>query len=228
MTASHTLRVCTTGDYRPFTFRDAEGNFSGMDIDLADDLARQLGVTATFVPTSWTNLLADLERNCDVAMGGISVTPERAVKALFSNPYLHDGKAAIARCEDAARYRSLGDIDQDGVRVIVNPGGTNERFDRQHLQHATIVEYPDNNLIFEQLIVGNADVMITDRSEIRWQTTQHPQLCASSTDQLFTDTEKAYLIRPGNDALRERIDMWLNDIQHNGSYSSIARRWLGT
>ena len=224
---SPALRVCTTGDYRPFTFRDAAGNFSGMDIDLANDLARQLGVTATFVPTSWADLLTDLDQKCDVAMGGISVTPDRADKALFSVPYLHDGKAAIARCGDAARYRSLADIDHDGVRVIVNPGGTNEKFDREHLHHVTVVEYPDNNTIFDQLIAGDADVMITDGSEIRWQAMQHPALCAISTDQPFTDVQKAYLIPKAGTARRDRINVWLNDIQRSGEYASISGKWLG-
>lgn len=224
---SHTLRVCTTGDYQPFTFRDAAGDFSGMDIDLADDLARKLGVVATFVPTSWTNLLTDLERQCDVAMGGISVTPDRADRALFSEPYLRDGKAAIARCSDVSRYRSLADIDHAGVRVIVNPGGTNERFDREHLHQATVIEYPNNNTIFDQLIAGDADVMITDGSEIAWQTMQHRQLCGISTDRPFTDIQKAYLTPKAGTALRDRINVWLNDIQRSGEYASISRKWLG-
>lgn len=165
------LTVCSTGDYRPFTYRDADGQWSGMDIDLVRDFARDTGVDLHLVPTTWPTLMADLGQKCDLAVGGITVTADRAAKALFSDPYLRDGKAAAVRCADAAKYRSLGDIDRGGVRVVVNPGGTNEQFDRANLHHAAIAGYPDNNTIFDQVIEGKADVMITDGSEIRWQVT---------------------------------------------------------
>ena len=227
ISSTRTLRVCSTGDYRPFTFRDAAGQWSGMDIDLADDLAHRLGATAQFVPTTWSALTDDLGHSCDVAMGGITVTKERAGKALFSDPYLRDGKAAMVRCTDTPKYRSLADIDRPGVRVIVNPGGTNEKFDRSHLRRATIIDYPDNNTIFDQLIAGAADVMITDGSEIRWQATKHPQLCPVATDRPFTAVQKAYLIPASGTALQRRVNEWLRDIQGNGRYAEISRRWLG-
>src|ERR1700750_2476833 len=55
-----TLRVCSTGDYRPFTYRDPQGQWSGMDIDLARDMARRLGVKLDLVPTTWNSMMADL------------------------------------------------------------------------------------------------------------------------------------------------------------------------
>lgn len=163
-----TVRVCTTGDYRPFTYRDGQGNWSGLDIELAGDMARHLGVSLEFVPTTWKTLMTDVGNVCDMAMGGISINPDRAKRALFSEPYLHDGKAGIARCSDSGRFHGLDDIDQPRVRVIVNPGGGNAEFDRTHLRKATVVSWPDNNTIFGQLETGSADVMITDTSEIRW------------------------------------------------------------
>lgn len=221
------LTVCSTGDYRPFTYRDAAGEWSGMDVDLVRDFARESGVELHLVTTTWPTLMADLGHKCELAVGGISITADRAAKALFSDPYLRDGKAAIVRCSDAAKYRSLADIDRGGVRVVVNPGGTNEQFDRTHLHHATIIGYPDNNTIFDQVIEGKADVMITDGSEIRWQVTQRPQLCGVSTDQPFTVAQKAYLMPTDATALQQRINKWLNTIQNDGRYAAVSRKWLG-
>jgi len=66
-----TVRVCSTGDYRPFTFRDPQGNWSGLDIEMAHDMAARLGVQLDVVPTTWAHLVDDLDNKCDVAMGGI-------------------------------------------------------------------------------------------------------------------------------------------------------------
>lgn len=198
-----------------------------MDIDLVRDFARGSGAELQLVPTTWPTLMADLGHRCELAVGGITVTADRAAKALFSDPYLRDGKAAVVRCADATKYRSLADIDRRGVRVVVNPGGTNEQFDRANLHQATIVGYPDNNTIFDQVIEGKADVMITDGSEIRWQVMQHPQLCGVSTEQPFTVAQKAYLMSKDATALQQRINQWLSAIRGNGTFDAVSRQWLG-
>ena len=221
-----TLRVCSTGDYRPFTFRDAHG-WSGMDIDLAQNLTESLGVKLDLVQTTWADMLDDVGTRCDIAMGGISITPERAEHALYSAPYLPDGKAAIVRCTDSEKFRTLSDIDRPGVRVVVNPGGGNAAFDKANIHHATVVTYPDNNTIFTQVSSGAADVMITDASEIRWETTQNPQLCGPDVDRPFTSDEKAYLLPRSGANLQKRVDGWLAGNAKNGTFARISQKWLG-
>jgi cyclohexadienyl dehydratase len=221
------LRVCSTGDYRPFTYRDPQGQWSGMDVDLAGDLANRLTVSLRLVPTTWSNLMTDLNTECDLAMGGITVTADRARTALFSAPYLHDGKAAAVRCADAPRFRSLNDIDEPGVRVVVNPGGTNSEFDEQHLKNADVVVYPDNNTIFDRVTDGTADAMITDASEVRYQRTLHPQLCGVGLDHTFTSSQKAYLIPNSGEAIQQRVNEWLGEIAADGTYARLSQKWLG-
>jgi len=224
------LRVCSTGDYRPFTYLDpATGQWSGIDVDLARNMAQQLGVHLDLVHTTWGTLLADLTGGrCDAAMGGISVTADRAAKATFSAPYLVDGKAPIARCADASRFQTLAEIDQPGVRVIVNPGGTNASYAHATLKRATIVDYADNNTIFNQLLDNHADLMLTDASETRWQAAQHPgQLCAVNPDHPFTTAPKAYLLSYGDTAFQQWVDQWLKTAQSDGTYQRISKPWTG-
>lgn len=224
---SGTLHVCSTGDYRPFTYRDGQGRWSGLDVDMARDLAHRLGVTLDLVPTSWGGLMTDLGAKCELAMGGVTLTLDRARQALFSAPYLRDGKAALIRCADSAEYRSLADIDQPRVRVITPPSGTNAEFDRSHLKRAQIVEFPDNNTIFAQLTSGGADVMITDVSEIRWETERDPMLCGVAVDHPFTFEQKAYLVAQNEFALRQWVNQWLNIVVNDGTYATLSRRYLG-
>lgn len=221
------VRVCTTGDYRPFTYRDLNGAYSGIDIDLAKDLADRLKVRLTFVPTTWANLLDDLGRRCDLGMGGISITLDRAKRAFFTAPYLRDGKTPITRCENAARFQTLAQIDQPGVRVVVNPGGTNEQFADANLAKATIVRHPDNNTIFDEIVNGHVDLMITDAVETRWQARQHPELCAVHPDQPFTFAEKGYLLPRGDIVLQQWVDQWLHFALNDGTYARISKPWLG-
>lgn len=207
------LRVGTTGDYAPFS-DDHGGSLRGLDIELAQTLAKTWGLRAVFVRTTWPTLMADLAaRRFDLAASGISITPERRQRADFSTAYLFDGKTPIARRADAARFSSLEKIDQPGVRVIVNPGGTNERFVREHLKHATIVLHPDNRTIFQEIVADRADVMITDGIEVRLQSRRLPAL-GGTMPEPFTRAGKAILLSAGSD-LTARVDTWLTpEITH--------------
>jgi cyclohexadienyl dehydratase len=222
------LRVGTTGDYRPFTALDkVSGAYSGFDIDLARSLAAALGVRVDFEATSWPTLAKDFEAGAfDIAMGGVSVTLDRAKKGFFSTPYMREGKTPIARCMDRDKYQTLAQIDQPGVKVIANPGGTNERFDRAHFHSAQIAVYDDNLTIFDEIAKGAADVMITDASETRFQQKLHANvLCAIHPDKPFDFAEKAYWMAP-DPALKAFVDQWLHLSMENGSYAAIYAKWF--
>src|SRR5947209_2853156 len=135
-----TLRVGMTGDYRPFTYLDKETQkFRGFDVDMAEALGKALGVKVEFVQTAWPQLMKDFEADrFDVAMGGVSITLDRQKRGLFSSPIMREGKTPIARCADKDRFAKLEDIDKSDTRVIVNPGGTNERFARANIKNADI------------------------------------------------------------------------------------------
>ncbi len=220
--ATGELRVATTGDYAPFSYVE-DGRPAGIDLDLADDLAAALGVKVVLVQTTWSRLLGDLAvGRYDIAMGGVSRTLERQKQGYQSHPYYTGGKAAIARCKDADRYGSLAAIDRPGVRVIVNPGGTNERFVDANLHRAAKILHPDNRTIFDALAAGDGDVMITDRVEVELQTAQHPELCAATTGTLNRQ-EKAYLM-PQDEPLREFVDTWLDAVLADGTVAEAFRR----
>ena len=91
-------------------------------------------------------------------MGGTPITLDRQKIGLFSNPAFASGKTPITRCGDEPKYGTIAAIDQPSVHVIVYPGGTDERFDRAHLQKATIIQWSDNATIFGAVVDGKADL----------------------------------------------------------------------
>jgi len=221
-----TLRVCTTGDYKPYSFQRPDGGFEGIDIDLSEALAKSLKVKVEYVKTSWPKLMDDFTSQCDIGVGGISTSLERQKRAFFSMPYMIDGKSPIARCADAKRYTSVAAIDQAGVKVIVNPGGTNEKFARQFLTHANLTVYPDNVTIFKQILNGQADVMVTDTSETLLQQKLNPGLCSVHLDQPFQYGEKAYLLPRGDVVFQQYVDQWLHLFQAGGEFQTVIDQWL--
>lgn len=222
------LKVCTTGDYRPFTYKDPKtGKYTGLDVDMARDLAQRLGVEAEFVDTTWKDLMPDFLASCDIAVGGVSISLERAQQAAFSTATLDEGKTPITRCEDVEKYDTIAEINQPGVRSITPIGGTNQKFAEEHYPRGKIIEFKDNNTIFDQIIAGKADVMTTDASETRWVANEHPELCAVHPDKPFNYSQKAYLLPRGDTAFKEYVDAWLNIAGHDGTTAKAEKPWFG-
>lgn len=224
--ARGTLRICTTGDYKPYSFYRPDGTFEGIDIDMSASLAKSLGVKTAFVKTTWSNLMTDFLAKCDVAVGGVSTLLERQKHAFFTDAYQVDGKTPIVRCADVGKYQTLAQIDQPTTRVIVNPGGTNERFARQFLPHANLSVYPDNVTVFKQILEGKVDVMVTDASETMLQQKLNPGLCSVHPDKPLQYGEKAWMVPRGDVVFQQYVNQWLHLLQASGDYQAISDKWL--
>jgi cyclohexadienyl dehydratase len=220
------LRVCTPGDYKPFSLAKPDAGFEGIDVDIARAMAKALGVEAKFVKTSWPKLMDDFVDKCDLAVGGISVTLERQKRAFFSEPYMINGKAPITRCENVGKFQTIADIDKPGVTVIENPGGSNERFARANFKQAKIVIFEDNTKIFDEILNGRADVMISESVETLVQQKMRPGLCAVNPNKPLQYGEMAYLLPRGDVVLKAWVDQWMHLAKASGDYDRIVEVWL--
>ncbi len=222
--ATGVIRIGTTADYAPFSYRD-QSDLTGIDIAMAKSLAASLNAEIEWVMTSWPRLMNDLAAGrYDIAMSGISRNTQRQQHAFFSLPYHRGGKTPIVRCGEEARFDSLEKIDHPGTRVVVNPGGTNQRF-TQTLSQAPVRVYDDNNTIFTEVAEGRADVMITDAVEVSLQTQLDQRLCAAMPDQTLTFLEKAYLM-PQDIVWKEYVDTWLDQALKQGLMDKLKVKFL--
>lgn len=220
------LRVCTPGDYKPFSLALSDGAYEGLDVDLVQAAAKALGAEAVFVKSSWPTLMKDFVEKCDVAVGGISVTLDRQKTAFFTSPYMVNGKAPITKCENVKKFQTVADIDKPGVTVIENPGGSNERFARANFKQAKIVIFNDNTTIFDEILKGNADVMISESVETIVQQKLRPGLCAVNPDKPLQYGEMAWLVPRGDTAFKGWMDQWFHLGKASGDYERITGKWL--
>jgi cyclohexadienyl dehydratase len=217
--ASGTLRVGLTGDYAPYALRGKDETIAGADVTMARALAGELGVALEIVPTTWKSMADDLKADrFDIAMGGVSVTPARAAIGDFSVTVMSDGKRPIVRCADKDKFTSIAAIDQPAVRVVVNPGGTNQAFAKAYFPDAKLEEHPDNRTIFDEIASDHADVMVTDGAEVDYQARRHPGvLCPAAVAGPFDHFDKAYWMTR-DDALKAAVDAVVEKKLSTGDY----------
>ncbi|MGD9764276.1 MAG: transporter substrate-binding domain-containing protein [Candidatus Binatia bacterium] len=217
------LRVATSGDYAPFSVTAADGRRAGLDIAVAERLARDLGVRVEWVRLAWPELgTATAAASFDVAMSGITMRADRAMVGAFTRPYATSGAMVLVRASDAARFADIDDLDRAGVRIAVNAGGHLEAVARRRFARAAITPIADNQAVPAALRRGDADAAVTDSAELSaWLA---PDVVARGP---FTRDYKAYLVPAARSALARRMDDWLRDREADGWLDAERRRWLG-
>lgn len=222
------VRICTTGDYRPFTFLDPDTReWSGIDIDMGKDLAKRLDAKPEFVQTSWDDFTATMQTDCDIGMGGLSITTDRALELYMSDATVQDGKTPITLCENKSKYDSVEKINDDSVDVITPKGGTNEEFAADNFPDAHVIKWDDNNTIFDQIIKGDADVMVTDAPETKWVAHTEDELCAVNPSHPLNFSEQGYAVRLGDEEMLRYVNTWLRMVKHDGTYHEAEESWFG-
>ena len=223
-----TLLVGTTGDYRPLSYKEPEtGRYWGFGIDMAGELAGSLGVSVTYVPTSWPTLSADVQQPelFDFAIGGITITDARLETMDMSEGYLCNGKTILCRASEAGKYRSIEDLNKPEVRVMVNPGGLNEKFAREKLTECTLIIYEKNEEIPSKVAVGEADIMITEVTEAPWYVRNDSRLAAPLLDSPFTHGQIGVLMQKGREDLMERVNRTIREMKADGRLKKLHEKY---
>lgn len=223
-----TLLVGTTGDYRPLTFLEPDGKYWGFGIEMAEAIAKKLEVDIRFVPTSWPTLTNDVlaePQLFDLAIGGITITEKRLETMLMSDGYLANGKTILCRATDADRFKSLADMDKPEVKVMINPGGTNEIFAKENLTHATLIVNQRNEEIPALIAEGEADIMITEITEAPYYISADERLAAPMLSAPFTHGYIGVLMRKDQDDLLKVVNEVIEQKKGDGSLRQLHEKY---
>ena len=213
------LRVGTTGDYPPFSV-ERDGTFSGLDLEIAIRFAAESHYRLEIIRVRWPDLTRALAAGkFDLAIGGVTMRPERAVVGTFSRPIARTGAVVLARREPDGRPPDLG---RPGLRIGVNAGGHLERVGARLFPQAVLVRTTDNGALPALLAAGAADAILTDDVEADGFAARVPD--AARVGPLTRD-RKAFLGR--DPALVARLDAWLRAHEADGTLAILRGRWLG-
>ena len=228
--ARGTIRIGTTGDYIPMSYLNPKtGVYEGIDAELSQLIADSLGVKIEYVPTSWPTLTADtLAGKFDIALCGISRNYARAKTMAMSDAYGEGafGKTILCRKTDAKKYQSLADIDKPEVRVMINPGGTNEKFAHANLKHAKLIVHQENADIPRQVAEGNADIMITETVEAARYIELNDKLAAPLMKAPFTRHSCGILMQKGDQEFLNYINFVLAELKMDGTLAKLEKKYL--
>ncbi len=220
--AAGVIRWC--GDLQggePYVFQDParDDGIIGFESEIADGLARRLGLRAEFVQNDWQMLVPALERgDCDVVLNGLEVTPARAARVRFSRPYYRFALALVVRRADANRVRSLADL--RGRRVATLGGSFGA--DVLARSGVDVVLHEGVEEPYIDLEEGRVDGVVLDDIIAARYATPRPALRQVA---LVGEGTYAMAFRPADEDLARAVDAALGDFAAGGELRAILERW---
>ncbi len=204
----------------PYVYEDSArgGALAGFEVELADALARALGVRARFVQCDWSTLIPALERGSfDIALNGIEVTPARVGRVAFSRPYYLFREQVVARRGDA-RVRDLASL--HGLRV--GTLGSSQAWDVAVAAGAVAVPFEGADEPFVDLAHARIDAVVLDDIIVARYAPRHPTLAVVGE---VADGRYAIAIRPADRDLAQAIDRALETLIASGAWRRTLARY---
>lgn len=202
--------------YRPFTYRNEQGQLQGLDVDLLQAAAHEVGIEITIRPHDMENLLRTLDDgSADIVMGGIQITPARQQKYLFTRPYF-EGRWGILAPINAPTQWSLW---QNQPLAVLSGTVAQERADALTTnKHAVQTIFMGIGKIKQQQAAGILDLDIVLRSH-------QPSDWRVVPDSRNERVSIAFVVNKNNPLLKRKLDEGLAAIRNNGQYKAILEKY---
>lgn len=160
------LRVGTTGDWQPMTYLDPETDeYQGYYVDIVRNLAADMGVEIEWVRTTWQDKVSGIAAGRYDITTGASFNLGRARQGAFTEPIAVVGTVPLTLSENADRYDSWEDINQEGIRVAATLGTTQDEQAQLFFPNAELIRPDSGARDYQEVIAGRADVSITSNIE---------------------------------------------------------------
>jgi polar amino acid transport system substrate-binding protein len=203
----------------PYVFEDPErpGRFIGFEADIAEALARELGVAVKLVQNDWSTLVPSLERGTfDIAMNGLEVTEARAQQIAFTRPYYVFDEQLVARVGDA-RITDLGSLRGKRVGTLTN----SLAWDMLENAGAILVPYEGVDEPFADLVNGRTDAVLLDDVIVdRYGNKPGLRVVAEVGQGVY-----AIGLRTRDADVVQALDRALQGMLESGELAAILKRW---
>lgn len=221
--ANGKIRIGTEGTYAPFTFHDKEGKLVGFDVEIAQEIAKRLGVQPEFIETKWDGMFAGLDsKRFDVVINEVTIKEDRKQKYDFSDPYIVS-KAVLIVHQDNQDIKKLADLQGKKAGQSL----TSNLAEISKSNGATIVQVDGFNQSIDLLLSKRIDATVNDSLSFLDLKKQKPDVKLKVVDETKDASQSAVLFNKGNKELVDAVNKALADIKKDGTYLKISEKYFG-
>jgi polar amino acid transport system substrate-binding protein len=222
--SSATFKYCTDPTFPPLEFVGSGGRITGFDVDMASALAKTFGSTAKPLKTAFPGLIPALKsKKCDAVISGIFVTPDR-LKQAGAVRYMETHRVFLVQAGNPKHVTGPNSSLQ-GLNVVVQSGTKYEEYlkELQKTIDFNLQSYPGDNDAVAQVVIGRADVQLTQDTSFAFQAKAHPGKLAVAYTFPAKDTFGIYF-RKG-DAIGAKLRAGVAKLKANGTLRRLAVKY---
>ncbi len=215
-----TIVVASEGAFPPFNYFKGP-TLTGFEIDLAEAIAKKMGLAIEWRALSFDALLAGLRQDrWDMVIASFGVSEERAKAVTFTDPHYCSGGVIVTR--DPA-IRTVKDL--AGKVVVVQTGTTYLEHVRKIPGLKEVKNFPKDTDARSALVAGRADAWVTDRFVAKAAVESNGGKGLKIGDFVFVE-RIAMAVKKGNASLRTELDKALKQVMADGTYEAISKKYL--
>ena len=223
--SSGELKVGTTGDWDPMTMKDpATNKYVGFDIDVMSELAKDMGVKITFVPTEWKTIVSGITAGRYDISPSVTKTPKRAEGAGFTDTYYKYGTVPLVLKKNLKKYSTWSSLNDKNVTIATTLGTSQEEKAKEFFPESELrsVESPARD--FQEVLAGRADGNITSSTEANKLVIKYPQLA------IVPDGEKnpaflAMMVCKNDQVWNDYVNAWIKDKKSSGFFNKLLTKY---
>ncbi len=211
----------------PWAMNDKDGNLIGFEIDVATELAKDMGVKAEFVPTKWSGIIpALLTGKFDVIIGGMGITAERMQKVDFTDPYDYSGMSIVASRKKAPGFRSLQDFNKPGIIIAARLGTTAAEAVKKNFPAAQLKLFDDEAQAIQELLTDRVHAVVASSPLPEFQAIKHEDRFYLPLDDTFTKEPVGFALRKGEGNAKKFFNEWIKKKSESGFLKERKIYWF--
>lgn len=196
--------------FQPWAMKDKNGKLIGFEIDVATRLAEDMGVKVEFLPTAWSGIIpALLTGKFDVIIGGMGITPQRALQVNFTQPYDYTGMGIVAHKKLAAGFDSLEDFNKPEVQIAVKLGTTAAAAAKKFLPQAKLRMFDTEPQAYQELRNGNVHAVIGNAPRPAYEAVDYSDTLFLPVQGTFTREPIGFAMRKGDPDTLAFFNSWI-------------------
>ena len=223
--SSGELRVGTTGDWNPMSMKDpATNKYKGFDIDVMNELAKDIGVEVTFIPTEWKTIVSGITSNKYDVSTSVTKTAQRALVAGFSTSYYKYGTVPLVLKKNLKKFPTWDSLNNKNVTIATTLGTSQEAKAKEFFPKSNLksVESPARD--FQEVLAGRADGHITSSTEANKLVITYPEL-AIVKDGSKNPAVLAMMIDQSDQVWLNYINHWVEIKKSSGFFDSLLEKY---
>ncbi|HZZ75847.1 MAG TPA: transporter substrate-binding domain-containing protein [Puia sp.] len=221
------IRIGTTGTQPPYSMKSKAGDLIGYEIDLANALAKNMGVKLKLVEMPFSGLMGALESGkIDAIMSGMTITPERNLNALFAGPYIISGKSILTKSSKVAAFNADTSAGGKRYKIVCLKGSTSEEFVKTVMAKHELIAVNNYNDGVNMVINDQADAMVADKPICVLSVLRYPGKDLVTGEQPLTIEPIGVALPSGDPQFLNLVSNYLSTLQLSGSLAALEKKWF--